>query len=104
MPWNDTWIDLPALPDIAYPDGTVYPMTDTHIMALGGGNRLHLVGGENTEWNTGAGRVTRKVWQLQFNRGNHSYQWTDQYDSDMGKCRVWCSHVVILLFVRYYYG
>ena len=56
------------------------------------------------DYNTGATRMTTKVWQLEFNIGSHTYHWTDQYDDQMGKGGVWCSHVVIILFVRYAYG
>ena len=106
MPWNDTWIDLPTLPDWTYPDGTVYPVTDTLIMSLaspGGANILHLLGGANVDWTTRLETVNRKVWQLGFDRGSQSYFWTDKLDPDMCKCGFWC-HVIIFLFDRYVYG
>ena len=107
MTWNDTWIDLPTLPDFTYHDGTVWPMTDTLLMSLdtaGSVNSLHLVGGENRDWSTGVQTVTWKVWELQFNRGKPHYHWDDGLDHEMGKCGLWHSHVVIILFVRYDYG
>ena len=34
LPWNDTWGDLPTLPNWTGADGTVHQMTNTHIMSL----------------------------------------------------------------------
>ena len=105
LPWTNTWIDLPPLPHITA-HGTMYNITDTLIMSLataGGGNTLHLVGGQNSDWSTGEERVTRKVWQLRFSSDTHSYHWTDVLDSKMGKCGVEWSHVVIIIFIRYDY-
>ena len=90
LPWNDTWINLPTLPDIKQ-HGTVLPVTDTLIMSLaiaGGSNSLHLVGGVHQDWNTGATSMTNNVWRLFFHIGNHSYYWDDHYTHDMGKCGV----------------
>ena len=97
-------MDLPPLPHFTWDDGTINNMTDTLIMSLattGSTNTLHLVGGEHTDWNTGLGKETSKVWQLQFTSDTHSYHWIDVVDTDMGKCGVWCSHVVIIIFIRY---
>ena len=105
LPWNDTWIDLPTLPDISKHDGSVVPMTDTNILSLdiaSSGNRLHLVGGESMNWNTGAMTDVKKVYRLEFDRGNKSYSWSDHYDHEMGKCGLWCSHLVIILFLDMY--
>ena len=99
-------MDLPPLPHFTA-DGTMYNMTDTLIMSLataGGANTLHLVGGQYTDWNTRLETVTMKVWELLFSSDTHSYHWTDVLDSDMGKCGVGWSDLVIIIFIRYVYG
>ena len=97
LPWNNTWVSLHDLPDFPADDGAVVNMTNTLIMSVditGAGNTLHLMGGEHTDWSTGVTRITSKVWRLRFNTDTHSYHWKDEIDSNMGKCGVWCSHVV----------
>ena len=94
LPWSDSWIPLPELPHFTWSDGTVLPMTDTHIMSLAltdSAYSLRLVGGGNYDWNTVVERVTSKVWQLCYNLANHTHYWDNN-----GVYGVWCSHVVIL--------
>ena len=88
IPWNDTWIDLPPLPDITDDDGTpLCKMSFTKLMNMdrsGHTNTLLLLGGENMDWNTYLEATSRSVWRLLFNKGNHSYYWTNQFDQPMG--------------------
>jgi hypothetical protein len=100
LPWSDSWIPLPSLPNITLSDGAVLPMTNTHIMFLvtNSANMVHLVGGTSTDWNTGLETMTSKVWELPYNRANHTYYWDTSIAPDMGKYGVRCSHVVIIIF------
>ena len=94
LPWNDSWIDLPDLPDFAH-DGAVVPMTDTHIMSLaisGDANHLHLVGGQHSDWSTSVERMTGQVWRLEFDQDKHRYYWDGRLDRDMGRFGLLCSH------------
>jgi hypothetical protein len=100
LPWSDSWIPLPPLPNIVLDDGTALPMTDTLIMSLAATldtNSLHVMGGANTNWNTGMGQVTSEVWQLHYNSANHTHYW-DYSIHDLGKYVVWRGHVVIIIF------
>ena len=83
IPWNNTWLDLPPLPDLG--DGGDR-MDRTRIMFLtGGGFRLHLLGGTRTDWNTGEDSITRRVWKLEWDRGSQTYCWIDSYDPALGR-------------------
>ena len=70
------------------------------LATAGGVNTLHLFGGDNHDWSKGLLSMTGKVWQILFSSDSHSYNWME-FDSDMGKCGVWCRHVVIIIFIRY---
>ena len=88
LPWNDTWIDLDFLPAMTH-NGTVFHMTDTHIMSLavaGFSNRLSLLGGMIMDWNTDIELITDRVCKLTFNFGKHSYFWDACVHLVMGKC------------------
>ena len=64
IPWNNTWVPLPTLPDWADDDGSVYHMTDTHIMPMsvaGVCNSLYLVGGTSMDWSTMVFYMTKTV-------------------------------------------
>ena len=81
LPWTDTWLELPPLPDI----DPGHRMENTRIFSLntGGSLRLYLLGG--LYYLGGRGRYTRSVYQLQWQDSNRSYYWTDHWDPDMGE-------------------
>ena len=79
IPWNNTWLDLPPLPDLGDGEGR---MDETSIMFLqdsGGGSRLNLLGGSSTDWKTDLGTSTRDVWTLVWDSGSQTYSWTRIY-------------------------
>ena len=111
LPWNDTWIDLPTLPqwkefDVkndaewnhdADVDGWEEEMTVTQIMSLANAGRrniLYLLGGANIR--TYRKKMTNKVWWLAFNTGNHSYYWYYSAYHAMGKFVGGCPVLQIL--------
>ena len=60
------------------------------------GNAIFLVGGQHTDWATRTETITRKVWQLMYDIGNHSYYWYPDGHTmpDMGNLWFWnVSHV-----------
>ena len=91
LPWNDTWIDLPTLPEIIYANVLVLNMTSTRIMSMalaGNLNALYLVGGSGVDWNMSDEIVNKSVWQLKYSNVNYSYYWAN--DTEMGKCGMCC--------------
>ena len=84
LPWNNTWLDLPPLPDLGDGDGR---MDRTRIMSLtvSGGSDLHLLGGSRTDWNTGEVRATRTVWRLEWDSGSQTYSWTSRSNQALGR-------------------
>jgi hypothetical protein len=92
LPWNDTWIDLPPLPDLTF-DGNKFKMSDTNIMSLRlteDKNILYLLGGSNMDMSRFDERTTSKVWVLEFIMDNHTYCWS-QNDPELGKYDI-CLH------------
>ena len=89
LPWNNTWVFLPQLPQFTNGDGSVISMTDTHIMSLdliNGAFSLYLIGGSHLDYNTDVETVSDRVWRLVFNTTNHGYYWYhDTHLPDMGK-------------------
>jgi hypothetical protein len=84
IPWNDTWIDLPHLPDIKFDnDETDYKMSQTVIMT-DDTNQIKLLGGQHMNWDTDFERVSSCVWRLIFSHNNHSYYWSNESDQPMG--------------------
>ena len=83
IPWNNTWLDLPPLPDLG--DGGSR-MDETRIMSLpaSGGSYLYLVGGSSTDWNIGETTYTRTVWRLVWDIGSQTYSWTNSIDPALG--------------------
>ena len=78
LPWSDSWIDLPDLPNWEYEDGTVVQMTDTNIVSLPISSDTHsvaLLGGEHVDWDTGEESMNPNVWELVFNNENKTYTW-----------------------------
>ena len=84
IPWNNTWLDLPPLPD---PGDGAGRMDQTRIMFMtgGGGMQLYLLGGTRYDWNTGTATVTGRVWRLVWESGSHTYSWTDSYVPALGR-------------------
>ena len=82
LPWKDTWLELPPLPDIY--QGHRMEITRIFSLNTDSGLRLHLLGGDYG-LASGGGRYTRSVYQLQWQDSNSSYYWTDHWDPDMGE-------------------
>ena len=84
IPWNDTWLNLPPLPDLGDEAGR---MEQTRIMYMddSGGSHLYLLGGSRTDWNTGKTKVTRTVWRLMWHSGSQTYTWIDSYYTALGR-------------------
>ena len=84
IPWNDTWIYLPELPDLG--DG-VGRMDQTYIMELSGsgGSHLYLLGGSHTDWKIGFIETTKTVWRLVWDMGSKTYSWTDMAIPELGR-------------------
>ena len=88
VPWNDTWIYLPDLPKIEVENEELI-MRKTHIVSIADnarGSALVLLGGTFVNRKTMSDETTsRKVWRLLWEEASHSYSWTDQFDTKMGK-------------------
>ena len=87
IPWNDTWMDLPPLPDFG---GGQYRMDKTRIMSLpglagGGEPGLYLLGGTSSNCSRGEETDTNQVWRLMWDHGSHTYSWTDTYLQELGR-------------------
>ena len=84
IPWNNTWIDLPPLPDLGDGYGR---MDHTRIMFLpdSGGTHLYLLGGRSTDWNKGDAKVIGTVWRLVWDKSSLTYSWTDSFDPELGR-------------------
>ena len=82
LPWKDTWLELPPLPDMV----PGHRMEETRIFSLirDSGLRLHLLGGDYG-MARGGEMFTRNVYQLQWEDSNSSYYWTDEWSPDMGE-------------------
>ena len=76
IPWNNTWLDLPALPDLSDEGGR---MDLTRILSLtdSAGSFLYLLGGSSNNWDSGECRETGTVWRLEWDRGSCTYSWRD---------------------------
>ena len=76
LPWNNTWLDLPPLPELSDGGGR---MDMTRIMSLtdSGGSYLYLLGGSSSDRNTGFTTDTGTVWRLLWDRGSRTYSWID---------------------------
>ena len=90
VPWNNTWVELPALPTFTDDDGTLYNMTDAHIlsMPLNGLSTLYIVGGADWDHDRDVLTNTAAVWKLVYDAGHHGYYWYNDahMTPDMGKC------------------
>ena len=76
IPWNNTWLDLPPLPDLGDGGGR---MEKTRIMSMtdsSNGLALYLLGASRTEMNTGWTTSTDIVWTLVWDMGSKTYSWT----------------------------
>ena len=85
LPWNNTWLDLPPLPDLGNKHGR---MDRTNIMSLtdGGGSHLYLLGGYSTDLTTGMTATTGTVWRLMgVGPKSQSYAWTSSFDPALGR-------------------
>ena len=84
LPWNNTWLDLPPLPD---PVDGAGRMDMTRIMSLtdSAGSNLYLPGGSSSDWNTGLTTDTGTVWRLLWDRGSRTYSWIDSLDPELGR-------------------
>ena len=87
IPWNNTWVPLPTLPDWTA-DGSVHQMTITQVMVMdtaGVANRLYLVGGASMDWSTMTESSIKTVWVLRFNSASHGYYWDSSTTQAMGE-------------------
>ena len=85
IPWNNTWLDLPLLPDLGDGAGR---MDDVRIMSLtpsGGGSSLNLIGGSSGDYNTGMAFISMKVWTLQWDVGSQTYSWNNRLNPELGR-------------------
>ena len=85
IPWNNTWLDLPALP---YMEDGNHRMDETRIMYItddSGGSFLYLLGGSSTDWNTEEGIFTGTVWTLSWDHGSQTYSWKSSLDPALGR-------------------
>ena len=86
IPWNNTWLDLPPLPDLGDGGGRMDRTSIIFMTGSGGGrSSLHLLGGSRTDWNIGRATYTGTVWRLLWDDGSQTYSWTDSYDPPLGK-------------------
>ena len=85
IPWNNTWLDLPPLPDLV--DGDSWPMDETRIMFIEreAGSFLYLLGGSNHHWNTESEKTIGRVWRLQWDKGFQNYSWTTFGNQALGR-------------------
>ena len=83
IPWNNTWLDLPLLPELGEGVGR---MDMTSIMSLtdSGGSTLYLLGGSNNDWSIGVGTTTWTVWRLLWDKGSQTYSWIHRLDPRLG--------------------
>ena len=82
LPWNDTWMELPELPDMGEGDGG---MVKTRIMSIPDGALcLYLLGGSSMNTDGRPQMATARVWQLQWDYNSHNYSWEDRYTPEMG--------------------
>ena len=87
IPWNDTWLDLPLLPD----QGVVQfgRMSSTNMMYLlesgGGGSYLYLLGGSSNAWSIGEASSTSEVWRLMWDSNSQTYSWTSTVAPELGE-------------------
>ena len=84
IPWNDTWLNLPPLPDMEDEDGR---MDRTAIMYLhnSGGSSLYLLGGTSTDWTIFETNITKTVWRLQWDSRSQTYSWTKRGAPTLGR-------------------
>ena len=97
IPWNDTWINLPPLPNLGDGGGR---LDTTPIMFLpdhgGGGSFLYLLGGSSTDWNTEVATATKTVWRLMWDSSSQTYSWTNSIDPELGRY----SHMSLLCLLH----
>ena len=93
IPWNNTWVYLPDLPEIEDPiTEEKLPMSKTHIVSIDQKNKgpaLLLLGGSAVKHepiNKKRDKATsRLVWRLQWQRENNTFSWTEHFDKEMGE-------------------
>ena len=81
IPWNNTWLPLPALPDLGDGAGRV---DTTRVMSLDGSN-LFLLGGGRTYLDTGLDTNTKTVWRLLWDGGSRNYSWASSGIATLGR-------------------
>ena len=82
LPWNDTWIKLPLLPDLGEGGGRI---ARTQIMSIPDGFlALYLLGGGSMDKHGGAWNDNARVWHLQWDYSSHNYSWRDRQTPKMG--------------------
>ena len=103
LPWNDTWMDLPLLPNFTNDKGAVLKMSSPLLIFLplaGHSYSLNLLGGASYDQDN-LETMTDLVWHLKFHRGNHTYFWRQELDplSMLGVCFV--GSPIMPMFLRY---
>ena len=76
IPWNNTWLDLPSLPDLS-DEGDRMDLTSILSLTDSAGSFLYLLGGSSNDWDSGECRETGTVWRLEWDRGSRTYSWRD---------------------------
>ena len=85
IPWNNTWLDLPLLPDQGYGEGRMERTCIMFLSVSGGVFELYLLGGRRTDWNTGENTVTTGVWTLVWASGSQTYSWSYRFNPLLGR-------------------
>ena len=85
IPWNNTWLDLPPLPDLADGAGRMDRTRIMHMTGSEGGFRLYLLGGSTTDWNTGESTFTETVWRIVWDSSSKTYSWTNRATPVLGR-------------------
>ena len=85
IPWNNTWLDLPLLPDLGEGDGRMDRTRILYTTDSAGGFYLSLLGGSSTRWNTAEYTSVNNVWTLLWDKGSKTYSWTDRDAPALGR-------------------
>ena len=76
IPWNNTWLDLPLLPDLGDGGGRMERTRIMYMTDTSAGFNLYLLGASRTDLNTGWIISTNTVWTLMWDMGSKTYSWT----------------------------
>ena len=85
LPWNNTWVGLPPLPDLGEGDGRLDLSPIMSLPSGGGGSDLCLLGGSSNDYNTGIATDVNTVWRLVWESTSQTYSWINTYVPALGK-------------------